>query len=78
MLRARLSSNGRITIPKTVRERLGFAEGDRLAVRVEGDEVILRKAARGSWREWDGRLKESNLLADLAEGRLQELAHDRR
>jgi bifunctional DNA-binding transcriptional regulator/antitoxin component of YhaV-PrlF toxin-antitoxin module len=56
---------------------LGFAEGDRLSVRIEGDEVILRKAPQGNWREWNGRLKESNLLADLADGWLQELAHDR-
>jgi bifunctional DNA-binding transcriptional regulator/antitoxin component of YhaV-PrlF toxin-antitoxin module len=57
---------------------LGFAEGDRLTIRIERDEVVLRKAPEGNWREWEGRLKESNLLADLAEDRLQELAHDRR
>ena len=66
---ARLSSNGRITIPKTVRERLGFAEGDRLAIRIEGDAVVLRKAPEGDCREWDGRLKGSDLLADLASER---------
>ena len=69
MLRARISSKGQITIPKAVRERLEFAEGDQLTIRIEGDEVVLRKAPEGNWREWDGRLKGSNLLADLASER---------
>lgn len=77
MLKARVSSRGQVALPKVVRDRLGFVEGDRLTVRIEGDEVVLRKAPEGSWREWDGRLKGSDLLKDLATERWRELAHDR-
>ena len=50
MLKARVSSRGQVALPKAVRDQLGFGEGTCLTVRVEGDEVILRKAAAGSWR----------------------------
>lgn len=78
MLRAIVSSRGRVAIPKAVRDQLGLGEGTSLTVRVEGDEVILRKALAGSWREWDGRLKGSDLLGDLARSWRRELARDRK
>jgi len=78
MLKARVSSRGQLALPKEVRDQLGLAEGDHLTVRVEGDEVILRKVISGNWREWEGRFKGSNLLGDLARIRREELAHDRK
>jgi len=57
MLKAHVSSRGRVALPKAVRHQLGLEEGASLTVRVEGDEVILRKASAGSWREWEGRFK---------------------
>ncbi len=78
MLKARLSSRGQLALPKAVRDRLGLAEGVYVAVRVEGDEVILRKVAEGSWREWEGRLKGLDLLGDLNRERRKELARDRK
>ncbi len=78
MLKARLSSRGQLALPKAVRDQLGLAEGVYLAVRVEGDEVILRKAAEGSWREWEGRLKDLDLLGDLKRERGKELARERK
>jgi AbrB family looped-hinge helix DNA binding protein len=76
MLKARLSSRGQVALPKVVRDQLGLTEGDRLTVRVEADEVILRKSVEGSWREWQGRFKGSGLLKDLARERRRELARD--
>ena len=76
MMKARLSSRGQVALPKAVRDQLGLTEGDRLTVRVEADEVILRKSAEGSWREWEGRFKGSDLLKDLARERRRELARD--
>ena len=78
MLKARLSSRGQLALPKEVRDQLSLGEGTCLTVRVEGDEVILRKAMTGDWREWEGRFKGSNLLGDLARNRRKELARDRR
>ncbi|MGA8575759.1 MAG: AbrB/MazE/SpoVT family DNA-binding domain-containing protein [Candidatus Cybelea sp.] len=37
----KLTSNGRIALPKCVRDRLGLALGGRLAVAVEGRRIIL-------------------------------------
>ena len=78
MLKAHMSSRGQVAIPKAVREQLGLEEGASLTVRVEGDEVILRKASAGSWREWEGRFKGSDLLGELARSRRKELAGDRK
>lgn len=78
MLKAHVSSRGQIALPKSVREQLGLGEGTSLSVRVEGDEVILRKAPAESWREWEGSLKGSDLLGDLARSRRKELIRDRK
>ena len=78
MLKARLSSRGQLALPKEVREQLGLGEGSLLTVRVEGDEVILRKALIESWRDWEGRFKGSNLLGDLARNRQKELTRERK
>lgn len=78
MLKARVSSRGQLALPKEVRDQLGLGEGACLTVRVEGDEVILRKAVTGNWREWEGRFKGSDLLGDLARNRRKELTRDRK
>ena len=78
MLKARVSSRGQLALPKDVREQLGLGEGVCVTVRIEGDEVILRKAVTGDWREWEGRFKGSDLLGDRARNRRKELARDRK
>ena len=78
MLKARVSSRGQLALPKEVRDQLGLDEGASVTVRVDGDEVILRKVVTGNWREWDGRFKRSDLLGDLARSRRKELMHDRK
>ena len=78
MLKARMSSRGQLALPKEVRDQLGLGEGTRLMVRIEGDEVVLRKAETGNWRQWEGRFKGSDLLKDLARNRRKELARDRK
>jgi AbrB family looped-hinge helix DNA binding protein len=78
MLKARVSSRGQLALPKEVRDQLGLGEGASLTVRVEGDEVILRKAVTGNWREWEGRFIGSDLLGDLARNRRKELTRDRK
>jgi len=78
MLKARLSSRGQLALPKEVRDQLSLGEGTFLTVRVEGDEVILRKALTGTWRNWEGQFKGSDLLGDLARNRRQELTRERK
>jgi len=78
MLKARVSSRGQLALPKEVRDQLGLGEGACLTVRVEGDEVILRKAVSGNWREWEGRFKGSDLLGELTRNRRKELTRDRK
>jgi AbrB family looped-hinge helix DNA binding protein len=78
MLKAHVSSRGQVALPKEVREQLGLGEGTSLTVRVAGDEVILRKAPAGSWKDWEGRFKGSDLLGDLARSRRRELVRDRK
>ena len=60
---AKLSSKAQIVIPAAIRRKLGLGPGDRLEMRVEGEEVIMRrlpasatnalKALRS--RAWKGR-----------------------
>jgi AbrB family looped-hinge helix DNA binding protein len=41
--RARLTSKGQVTIPKSVRESLGLREGDELVFRVEQARAVVAK-----------------------------------
>jgi len=40
---ARVTSKGQITIPKSVRDALGLAEGDQVVFRVEGQRALLAR-----------------------------------
>jgi antitoxin PrlF len=60
MIRSRLSSKGRTTIPRGVRAALGLLDGDTLEYVVVGREIILRKAGApfledpvAGFDEWD-------------------------
>lgn len=46
MLHSRITSKSQTTIPKAVRKALGVAAGDTLTYEIEGDQVIVRRAAR--------------------------------
>jgi antitoxin PrlF len=42
---SRLSTKGQITIPKSIRDALGLAEGDAVVFRVEGERAVLARTA---------------------------------
>lgn len=42
--RAKMLSNGRVTIPVEIRRTLDLAEGDRLAVEQQGEAFLVRRA----------------------------------
>ncbi len=44
MARTRLSSKGRLTIPKAVRDRHGWTSGTEIEIEDVGDAVVLRAA----------------------------------
>lgn len=69
---ARVSSKGQIAIPKPIRDRFGLVTGVDLAVRVEGDKIILQKIKRESWRAWEGRFAGDGLLEELASEHMKE------
>ena len=58
-----MGRNGRTTVPREVRERLGLAPGDSLVYEVEGETVRLRRlapadlaylrAVQATLSEWD-------------------------
>lgn len=57
---AKMTTRGRVTVPREIRERLGLRPGDRVEFRVtEGGEVVVEAAAvdfrdlRGIFK-WDG------------------------
>ena len=45
-MEAKLSSKGQLVLPAEVRRRLGLAQGERLAIEVRGDGLVLRPARR--------------------------------
>ena len=46
MITSKLTSKSRTTIPRPVRKALRLGEGDAIAYTIEGNRVILTKAAR--------------------------------
>ena len=44
---AKITSRGRITIPKSIREAASLHDGDVIAFEIEGDRLVLQKVAAG-------------------------------
>ena len=42
MIKVRVSNKGQITIPSQIRRKTGIKEGDRLALELEGEHIVLR------------------------------------
>jgi len=65
--RARITSQGQITVPKAVRVLLGAKPGDDLEFDVRDDEVVVRRRARVSVLDFAGIADEANKLPATAE-----------
>ena len=46
MITVKVGRRGQITLPSTIRRRIGLQEGDRIAVLTQGDQLILRPITR--------------------------------
>ena len=44
---ARITARGQTTIPKRIRDEIGFREADVISFEVEGDHLIVRKVTGG-------------------------------
>lgn len=58
MITSRITSKAQTTIPRAVRDALRLREGDSLAYHIDGDRVVLAKAAAAddpfaTFSEWD-------------------------
>ncbi len=61
LIKSKLTSKSQTTIPQPIRAALRLVEGDEIAYEIDGDRVILTKAAAGAtddpfatFTEWDG------------------------
>jgi AbrB family looped-hinge helix DNA binding protein len=73
----KVTRNGQVTLPSTVRNRLKVEEGDYMAVRVTEDSIILTpkilidKSQAYFWTsEWQAAEREAS--GDIADGRIEE------
>jgi antitoxin PrlF len=60
MIKSKLTAKAQTTIPQPVREALRLRVGDEIVYQIEGDKVVLSKAAAdsaedpfGTFGEWD-------------------------
>ncbi|MBA2343886.1 MAG: AbrB/MazE/SpoVT family DNA-binding domain-containing protein [Rubrobacter sp.] len=67
MRKATITSKGRLTTPKQVRDRLGLQPGDRVAFDIEGGDIRLRVEKRRTLEEFPGSLS-AGLLYPGREG----------
>jgi antitoxin PrlF len=49
MIISKLTSKAQTTIPQPVRTALHLREGDAIAYQIDGDRVIMTRAAAGRW-----------------------------
>lgn len=55
-MRTTIDKAGRVVIPRTLRERIGLAEGGKVDIQLEGAGVRIEAVAGGELREKDGLL----------------------
>jgi AbrB family looped-hinge helix DNA binding protein len=65
-----LSSDGRIAIPKDVRDALSLATGATLTVELRGQEIVLSKEP--AWKKLQGSAAGSDLIGAFAAYKRQE------
>ena len=76
----KVSTDGRVHLPAAVRKRFALRQGDRVAVTVENDRIVLQPLdvpSQSDWRRWRGVLANTDALADHLEEHALEVAHDR-
>ena len=73
--KVRLTTRGRITVPRPLRDALGWHPGDEIVFRVEGDRVILTRKAVPHGDDLEGILEDlAGVQARLCGGGLDAVA----
>lgn len=79
MIKATISSQGQVAIPKSVRDRLNLKAGTKLSIDVQGEALVMRRLVSGlpDWRTMEGMARGGESLTKaLMEERAAEKAHD--
>ncbi|MEW6364917.1 MAG: AbrB/MazE/SpoVT family DNA-binding domain-containing protein [Acidobacteriota bacterium] len=67
-MRTTVVGEGQVTIPAPLREALHIHEGDELDVALDGERIVLSRAARRGqmkdWRRWEGLLEGSGAVEE--------------
>jgi AbrB family looped-hinge helix DNA binding protein len=71
-----LSVKGQVVIPKALREALGLQPGDKLAVSLEGEAIVLKPLRKDVAHSLFGRYKGLDLLSDLEEEHMKEVRRE--
>ena len=69
MTKATISSNGQISIPKAVRERLNLKIGTELSIDVRGEALVMKRLARNlpDWPTMQGMARGGESLTQALE-----------
>ena len=67
-------SNGRIAIPKAVREQMHLSEGAKLTLEVRGQEIVLSREP--AWKKLHGAAAGTDLVAAFAMHKKREREHE--
>lgn len=78
MTKATISAKGQISIPKSIRDQLNLKPGTRVAIDVQGEQVVMKRLSGfPDWRTMRGMFRGGvNLTEELAKERAAELAKD--
>ena len=79
MIKAIISAEGQIALPKVLRDRLKLKAGTQVLLDVQGDSLVMTRADElpGDWRTMRGMFRGvDDLLQDLAAERESELTSD--
>lgn len=77
MTKATISTKGQVSIPKAIRDQLNLKPGTRVALEVQGEQVVMKRMVSGfpDWRTMEGMVRTGpSLTTALEEEHATELA----
>ena len=62
---AKLSSKGQVTVPLSIRKRLGLKEGDKILFLDEGEKIVIANASLIALKDFQETMKDEALKQEL-------------